>query len=63
MEVTSDLKELTMQYDQLGLLAHITRKVSADSELMAVMKKTKGKLPYQGLIGTVFMGFPRRLWC
>ena len=45
MEVTSDFKELTMQYEQQGLLSHITRKVSADSEMMAVMKKTKGQIP------------------
>lgn len=45
MEVTSDFKELTMQYEQSGLLSHITRKVSSDSEMMAVMKKTKGLIP------------------
>lgn len=45
MEVISDMKELTAEYEKKGLLSHVTRKVSSENELMAVMKKTKGKLP------------------
>lgn len=41
----SDLKELVEEYEQKGLLRHIRRQVSSEFEVMAVMKKSKGKLP------------------
>lgn len=41
----SDLKELVNNYEQQNILSHITRKVSSEFEMMAVMKKSKGKMP------------------
>ncbi len=43
--MTSDLKELIELYEQKGLLSHICRPVSSEYEAMAVMKKSKGRLP------------------
>lgn len=41
----TELKELVAQYEREGLIEHITRRVSSEFEMMAVMKKTKGKIP------------------
>ncbi len=41
----TDLKKLTKLYDDAHLLSHVSRKVSSENELMAVMKKTGGKRP------------------
>lgn len=41
----SDLKELVKEYEQKDLLNHIRRPVSSEYEAMAVMKKSKGKIP------------------
>lgn len=42
---TADLRVLTGMYDKAGLLHHVSRKVSSENELMAVMKKTGGTMP------------------
>jgi UbiD family decarboxylase len=41
----SDLKELVTEYEGKNMLAHIKRKVSSEFEMMAVLKKSHGKIP------------------
>ena len=40
-----DLRTLAELYDRAGLLHHVSRRVSSENELMAVMKKTGGTMP------------------
>lgn len=45
MEGSSDIKELISLYRKQGMLYQVAEKIFSDSQLMALMKKTQGKIP------------------